>query len=156
LDGCVGQFVDRLKQTPLWEDLLVIILPDHGYRYQGVDETTPIYNHIPMIWVGGAIKEPRHVDAYCNQSDLAATLLGQMGIDHSAYTFSRDVLGSNYSRPFAWHTYNNGVSLFDPTGFMAYDLDVEQTIASAGPDKNRQLRLAQALLQVISHDLIAK
>jgi phosphoglycerol transferase MdoB-like AlkP superfamily enzyme len=154
LDRCVGQFVDSLRKTPAWDDLLLVILPDHGYRYQGVGETTPIYNHIPMIWVGGAVNTPRRIDRFCNQSDLAATLLGQMGLNHADFAFSRDILSRNYHHPMAWHTYNNGVSLFDSTGFMAYDLDVGQTIASEGPDADRQLRLARALLQLVSHHLI--
>lgn len=32
-DECLGKFIDRLKQTPAWKDLLVICLPDHGFYY---------------------------------------------------------------------------------------------------------------------------
>lgn len=156
LDGCIGQLVDSLQATPIWDNLLLVILPDHGYRYKGIDESTRLYNHIPMIWVGGAVKEPRCIEQVCNQSDLAATLLGQLRIDHQVFTFSRDVLSTVYQLPMAWHTYNNGVSLFDSTGFMTYDLDVEQMTAHDGPDAERQLRLARALLQLTSHDLIKK
>lgn len=37
-----------------------------------------------------------------NQADLAATLLGQLGLDHSSFNFSRNVLGSDYTYPFAF------------------------------------------------------
>jgi len=153
LDNCIGTFVDSLRQTPLWKDLLVVILPDHGYRYQGIDETTRLYNHIPMLWVGGAVRSPRRIDHLCNQSDLAATLLGQLHIDHSAYTFSRDILSRSYRHPMAYHTYNNGVTLYDSTGFTAYDLDASQVIAHEGPNAERRLQQAKALLQLTSHDL---
>ena len=157
LDECVGAFVDSLRQTPVWDDLLIVILPDHGIRNQEINETTRLYNHIPMIWVGGAIKEPRQIDRLCNQSDLAATLLGQMQIDHTAYRFSRDVMSSLYQHPMAWHTFNNGVSLFDSTGFMAYDFDAEQFVVGEGEEESaRRLQLAKALLQLSSHDLILK
>lgn len=156
LDRCIGQFIDSLKKMPEWEDLLVIILPDHGYRYQGIDERTRLYNHIPMLWVGGAVKAPRHIQRVCNQSDLAATLLGQLGLDHSAFTFSRDVASPHYQADLAWHTYNNGVSVFDTTGFMAYDLDAQQMVASEGPEAERQLQVARAILQLTSHDLLNK
>ena len=157
LDECVGAFVDSLRQSPVWDDLLVIILPDHGYRHQGVDETTRLYNHIPMLWVGGAVKEPRQIDRLCNQSDLAATLLGQLQIDHSAYRFSRDIVNGDYRRPVAWHTFNNGVALFDSTGFMTYDFDAEHFIVGEGEEESaRRLQLAKALLQLTSHDLIEK
>ena len=156
LDRCVGSFIDSLKQLPLWNNLLVVILPDHGYRYQGIDETTRLYNHIPLIWTGGAVREARKIAAVCNQSDLAATLLGQMGIRHESFTFSRDVLSSSYQNPFAYHTYNNGMTLFDSTGFVAYDLDVEKVIATEGGNEKRQLQQARALLQLTSDDLFRK
>jgi phosphoglycerol transferase MdoB-like AlkP superfamily enzyme len=156
LDQCLGQFIDSLKQLPVWQNTLVVILPDHGYRYKGIDETTRLYNHIPMIWTGGAIRAPRRIAAICNQSDLAATLLGQMGMDHSDFTFSRDVLSSDYLRPFAYHTFNNGVTVIDSSGFTAYDLDAEKVIVSEGEQTKRQLKQAKALLQLTSRDLIQK
>jgi phosphoglycerol transferase MdoB-like AlkP superfamily enzyme len=154
LDRCIGQFIDSLRQTPAWQNLLVVILPDHGYRYQGIDETTRLYNHIPLIWTGGAVSTPRRIHAVCNQSDLAATLLAQMQTDHSAFTFSRNVVGENYVYPFAFHTFNNGMTVIDSTGFVAYDLDAEKTIASEGSNAQQQLQQARALLQLTSHDLI--
>jgi phosphoglycerol transferase MdoB-like AlkP superfamily enzyme len=156
LDRCVGNFIDSLRQMPIWKDLLVIILPDHGYRYKGINETTRLYNHIPLIWVGGAVSKPQRIEAVCNQSDLAATLLGQMGMDHSAFTFSRDVVSRNYQRPFAYHTYNNGMTVYDSTGFVAYDLDAEKVIASEGGHTDSLLQLSRALLQQTTQDLIAK
>ena len=156
MDGCIGAFIDSLRQMPAWDDLLVVLLPDHGYRYKDIDETTRIYNHIPMIWVGGAVDGPRRISRICNQSDLAATLLGQMQVDHGAFTFSRDVVSRDYQRAVAWHTYNNGVSLFDSTGFMVYDLDVDQMIVHEGHHAEDQLRLARALLQLTSHDFKEK
>jgi phosphoglycerol transferase MdoB-like AlkP superfamily enzyme len=153
LDRCIGDFIDALRQTPQWDNLLVVILPDHGFRYQGIDETTRLYNHIPMLWVGGAVSEPQRIDRLCNQSDLAATLLGQMGLPHDDYTFSRDVVSHSHLRPMAYHTYNNGVTLYDSTGFVAYDLDARQVIAHEGPDSARLLRQAKALLQLTAKDL---
>jgi len=156
LDHCIGDFLDSLRLLPLWDNLLVVILPDHGYRYQGIDETTRLYNHIPLIWTGGAILSPKRVTAVCNQSDLAATLLGQMQIDHSAFTFSRDVVSKNYQRPFAFHTYNNGVTLLDSVRFAAYDMDAERMIAHEGDQTDSLLQLSRAILQLTSHDLISR
>ena len=156
LDRCIGDFIDALRQTPQWDNLLVVILPDHGFRYQGIDETTRLYNHIPMLWVGGAVSEPQRIDRLCNQSDLAATLLGQMALSHDDYTFSRDVVSHSHLCPMAYHTYNNGVTLYDSTGFVAYDLDARQVIAHEGPDSARLLRQARALLQLTAKDLKSK
>ena len=53
----------------------------------------PRFYHIPLLWLGGAVKQPMQVDKIMNQTDLAATLLGQLGLEHTAFTFSRNVLG---------------------------------------------------------------
>ena len=87
---------------------------------------------------------------FCNPSDLAATLLGQMGLPHHDYRFSRDVMSPNYTRPFAIHCYNNGFSVVDSTGFTVFDLTGEQTIVG----KNEAaVKLGKAILQTTSNDL---
>ena len=156
LDSCLGTFVDSLRQSPAWDNLLLVVLPDHGYRYRGIDETTRLYNHVPLVWTGGAVREPRTVSRLCNQSDLAATLLGQMGIAHRTFAFSRDIMSRDTLRPMAWHTYNNGVTVFDTTAFVAFDLDAQQVIAREGNETEDLLRRGKALLQLTSHDLKEK
>lgn len=150
LDQCIGGFVDKLKATPQWENLLIVLLPDHGIRYQQIDETDQIRNHIPLVWIGGAVKAPRTISQVCNQSDLVATLLGQMGITHEAFTFSRDVLSANYQKPFAMHCYNNGFSIVDSTSFTVFDLTSEKTIAGSNA---KAVALGKAILQTTSKDL---
>ncbi|MDO5751306.1 MAG: LTA synthase family protein, partial [Rothia sp. (in: high G+C Gram-positive bacteria)] len=105
LDDCIGHFIARLKQSPAWRNTLVILLPDHGINYPvGIEESNPRRSHIPIIWTGGAVKGHKVIDRLCNQSDLAATLLGQLGLDHSYFPLSRDVLSRSYTHPSAAHT----------------------------------------------------
>lgn len=153
LDQCIGRFMAQLRQSPRWQNTLVVMLPDHGINYRDIDETHPVRNHIPMVWVGGAVKQPRRISTLCNQTDLAATLLAQLGISHEAFTFSRDVLSPSYRYPFAYHTYNNGFSLVDSTGMVVYDLNSEKVIVGNASDKERLVRLGKALLQRSSEDL---
>ncbi len=153
LDHCLGRFIRRLQQSPQWDNLLVIILPDHGINRTGEDESSQLKMHIPMLWLGGAVRESRVIDTFCNQTDLAATLLGQLGLPHDEYTFSRDILSQNYTRPFVWHTFNNGFSIADSTGFFVYDLTAEQPLV--GNDEAK-VRLGKAILQETSHDLASK
>lgn len=147
LDQCIGQFIDQLRKSPVWDNTLVIMLPDHGINYKDIDELHPLRNHVPMIWVGGAVKSPRRIESICNQTDLPATLLGQLGISHHEYTFSRDVLSQTYT-PLAIHTYNNGFSMVDSTGFTVYDLNSNQVIAGKG-----DVSIGKAILQAASKDI---
>ncbi|MBE6261261.1 MAG: LTA synthase family protein [Prevotella sp.] len=153
LDGCLGEFISKVRQTPQWDNLLIVLLPDHGYTYFGVDEDHEEHDHVPMLWLGGAIKEPRRIEQICNQTDLPATLLGQMGIAHDDYMFSRDVLSSNYRYPFATHTYNNGITMKDSTGFAVYDLNANRLIVDKSTDGKQLIRKGMAILQTASEHI---
>ena len=150
LDQCIGDFIDKLKATPQWKDLLIVLIPDHGINYKDIDETRQVRNHIPMVWIGGAVKAPKRISRVCSQSDFAATLLGQMGIQHDDYTFSRDVLSQNYTRRFAYHCYNNGFSIVDSAGFTVFDLTSEKTVVGSSTEA---VSLGKAILQTTSNDL---
>jgi phosphoglycerol transferase MdoB-like AlkP superfamily enzyme len=156
LDQCIGRFIDDLRKTAAWKNTLIVILPDHGYRYKGIDEGTRLYNHIPLLWVGGAVRQPVVIDRLCNQSDLAATLLGQLGIRHDDFRFSRDITSNSYRQPMAYHNSTSCVSVYDSTGWMAYDIDANSMITQEGNDSERLLRLSRAILQLTSHDLKEK
>ena len=153
LDECLGNFIDKMKQTPQWDNLLVILLPDHGYSYFGVDETNELHDHVPMLWLGGALRGPRRVEQFCNQTDLPATLLGQMGLPHDDYLFSRDVMSRNYTYPFVVHTYNNGITMKDSTGFAVYDLNVNRIIVDKSTDAQKLIRRGMAILQTASEHI---
>ena len=153
LDACIGDFVEALRKTEVWERTLVVMLPDHGIPYDGLDETTPLKNHIPMIWVGGAVKAPIEIDKVCNQTDLAATLLGQLGLKHDDFRFSRDVLSETYQEPFAINTYDDGYSVYDSTGFVNYDFIGEKIVKSEGGQVTQLMEKAKAVLQAASEEL---
>jgi phosphoglycerol transferase MdoB-like AlkP superfamily enzyme len=156
LDGCIGQLIDRLKKTPQWNDLLIVLLPDHSIDHKGMHELLKDRNRIPMVWLGGAVKEPRQVGQICNQTDLPATLLGQMGIAHDDFRFSRDVLSRNHRHPFAIHTFNNAISMVDSTGFAVYDLDSHKTIVAESPEAEKMVRRGMAILQLATDDIKSK
>ena len=153
LDACIGEFVEALKKTEVWERTLVVMLPDHGITYNGLDETMPLKNHIPMIWVGGAVKAPVEINKVCNQTDLAATLLGQLGLKHDDFRFSRDVLSETYQEPFAINTYDDGYSVYDSTGFVNYDFIGEKIVKSEGGQVPQLMEKAKAVLQAASEEL---
>ena len=156
LDQCIGDFVERLRKTPEWNNLLLIFLPDHSMDFGDCVETVQLRNKIPMVWAGGAVKEPRRIEATCNQTDLVATLLAQMRLPYDKFPWSRDVLSKGYQYPFAVHNYNNGFSLVDSTGYMVYDLDSRKVIANKSSDSPRLVRMGKAILQATTKDLKEK
>ena len=144
-DRCLGKLMAELRKSPMWDNLLVIITSDHGVPY-GQNATLHDHSvtHIPMIWTGGAVARKMKIDRLMNQTDLPATLLGQMGIKHDKFHFSRDVTSATYTYPNAFHVYNSGVTFVDSTGRTTFDLDGERCVV--GNDTQRE-RKAKALLQ---------
>ena len=150
LDLCLGRFIERFRKTEAWSHTLVVIIPDHGIKYKDQDETKEIRSHIPMIWTGGVVDGPQRIDRLCNQSDLAATLLGQLRLKHDDFTFSRDILSPDYTRRFAMHTFPEGFSVVDSTGFNVYDLNSQKQTVGHSQDA---IQLGKAVLQITADDL---
>ena len=144
-DACLGNFVERVRQTPAWDDLLIILIADHAYPYPyGIANSDVLRHRIPMLWLGGAVRRPTVVETYASQSDLAATLLTQLGIDHSDFRFSRDIFDP--ARPkFGYWCFNNGFGMADADGATIFDCTSGRVIS---PDSTAaQLRDGKAMLQ---------
>lgn len=154
-DSCIGSFIDSLKCTSIWDDLLVVFVSDHGFRYpETLLDYSPERFHIPMLWIGGAVESPRRIDTIFSQTDLPAMLLGQMELPHDSYRFSRDILNGEYRHPFAFYTFNNGFSIIDDSGCSVYDNTGGRVIyqrPEAGSE--RRIEYGKAILQTLYDDL---
>ena len=154
-DSCLGAFVEKIKKSEEWKNLLIVCIPDHiAGRYQhNADRTDRRRNQIPLLMLGGAIREPKRIEALCNQTDLAATLLAQLQLPTDEYRFSRNILSPAYSNPFAYHTYNNGVQFIDTTGFSMFDLNSGTAIKEEPADPGHsRINKAKAILQSTYQD----
>jgi len=171
-DSCLGAFIDRLRADQnLWKNLLVVILPDHGTDYPDMNLQMPIRYHIPMVWVGGALRtdtladggaaSPRLIDALGGQPDLSATLLGQLGIHHEDFVFSKDLLHPA-SPHYAFFDYPDGLGMVadvtDATGSttLTYVQDNERDgipLKDSFDPEGKVQRWARAYLQRLMDDM---
>lgn len=145
-DYSISCMIDSLRQLPEWDNLLVIMIPDHGFLYQQSYDD-PGFFRAPMLWTGGAVRKPRRMDILMNQSDIPATLLSQMGIRHDEYPWSRNVLSSSYTYPFVYCNYPAGMLFADNTGTSIYDLDGEAAMLEQPADDGLRILRAKAILQ---------
>lgn len=151
-DEHLGEFVSCLKSNGLWDNTLIIFLADHAMQKypQGFGNSDQIRFHIPMIWIGGAIRQPSVITDYGSQNDLAATLLSQLNINHADYKFSKDMLNPQ-SRKFAFYSFVNGFSMIDSTGIFTFDNDQEKVLKQTG---NKEMeKEAKAFFQMTYIDL---
>lgn len=154
-DHCLGTFIDRLKTLPVWKDLLIVCLPDHGSSSQ-LRVTSPAFYHIPMLWLGGAVKGPQTIHTLMNQSDMPATLLGQMGLNHHDFKYSRNIFSPHYTYPFVYSTFSDGFMFKDSTGVTVVDNVTGKVVFQQPqtPDNEREKK-GKAILQT-SYDQLSE
>lgn len=150
-DECVGKMIDRLKASPAWKDLLVVLVADHGYPYpRTLTYNEPLRHRIPMIWTGGAVAEPRVVEDYAAQIDIAATLLAQLGIAHDDFDYSKDIFAPTPPRKFAYYTFNDGFGVVDASGEAVWDATGDRVVTATNPEL---LDVGRTMLQTTYVDI---
>lgn len=146
-DDCVGKFVSNLRRGGKWENSLVIIVPDHqGCWPRGIDNHDLGHYHIPMIWTGGAVSSPEEIKTIGSQQDIAATLLGQLGIEHNDMIFSKDLLCPNIPH-FAFFTVNDLFGMITANNTIIYENKSGKTAVDEGTVKGENLSKGKAYLQ---------
>ena len=150
-DHCIGQFIERFRKTPQWKNTLVVLLPDHGIAYPKEGERfSPRFFRIPIIWTGGAVSRPYTMEKIMNQTDLAATLLAQLGLGHTQFAFSRNVLSESYVYPFAFYSFVNGFGYLDNTGVSVYDNASNKVFFNVAPEGDSlRVQRGKAILQTL-------
>lgn len=154
-DYCLGRFIDKLKKSPAWDNLLLICVADHGFCYSHeTNSTQPVSFHIPMIFAGGAVVGHKAFDMIMNQSDFPAILLAQMGINHNDFIFSRNVLSDEYDYPFAMYSFIDGFGFVDESGVTVYDNNSESVVYSENQDvSGKRLNSGKTIIQSMYRDL---
>ena len=150
-DECVGKMIDRLKASPAWKDLLVVLVADHGYPYpRTLTYNEPLRHRIPMIWTGGAVARPRAVEDYAAQIDIAATLLAQLGVAHDDFDYSKDIFAPPPPRKFAYYTFNDGFGVVDASGEAVWDATADRAVTATNPEL---LDVGRTMLQTTYTDI---
>ena len=150
-DECVGRMIERWKASPAWDDLLVVLVADHGFPYpKSLVYNEPLRHRIPMIWTGGALATPpRAVDEYASQIDLCATLLGQLGIAHDDFEYSKDIFAPALPK-FAYYAFNEGFGVVDASGHVVYDAAAGRVLDETAPGL---LDIGRTMLQTTYVDI---
>lgn len=151
-DSCVGDFVKQFKETPMWKNTLIVLVPDHLGSYPRQMENPSEGHTVPLIFIGGAVKEPRMVDTYASQIDIAATLLSQLGLPHDDFTFSKNILNPNAPH-FAYFTEPTLFGMLTPENQLVYNLDANAVQVDEGTQKGANLEKGKAFLQKLYDDL---
>jgi hypothetical protein len=100
---------------------------DHGTRFGNVEVWDLPKFKIYMLITGGAlITEPFIFNQPADQSDISASLLEAMNIDHSEFIFSENMF-AKYT-PNAFYVFNHGYAFIKGPRWAIYDLNTDDFV----------------------------
>ena len=117
-DASIRDFMAEAARQPWFDETLFVFLGDHG-KLVGTPEceSPESCNHIPLMIYGKGI-EPRVVDDFGGQVDLAPTLLGLLNISYVQNNFGVDLLREK--RPCMFFTADNLIGARDSSRLYIY------------------------------------
>jgi len=152
-DESIYQFVRKAEQQPWWDSTLMIVIADHGHPM--LEPSNRIDNfHIPMLWLGGALKKKGVVETVGSQVDLAATLTAAIGKSGGAFPFSKNIFSS--AKPWAYYSFNNGFGMVRDSDALVFDNVGRQVILQRGKPDSLLLRGGKAMQQYSFEDYIRR
>jgi len=155
-DKYLGEFIAYCKQQPWWDNTLIIITADHGHRLPDkIDSRIREKFHIPLLWLGGAIKKDTVVNRYAGHTDIANTLLAQLDKPSDDFIFSKDIFG-NHTKNFAQYVFIDGYGYLDPEHYIVYDNPGKIYFHKEGVKKEEDTYYGRAYLQTLFLDYNSK
>lgn len=154
-DSVVGSLIRQYSKLPRWKNTLVVLVPDHvgGYK-EHLDNFDRSRYQIPLILTGGAIARPMKVALIGSQNDIAATLLGQLGIQHKDFLFSKNMM-SDATPKFAFFDVPDAFGVVSEENSIIFDNKTKKAVYDKGK-KGYNLKRGQAYLQKLYDDIASK
>lgn len=154
-DSVMGAIVREYHKLPRWKNTLIVFVPDHVGSYkENLNDHDRSRYQIPLILAGGAISRPMKVGIIGSQQDIAATLLGQLGVEHREFTFSKNMM-SDATPKFAFFAVNDAFGVVSEENSLIYDNRAKRIVYDKG-EKGFNLKRGQAYLQKLYDDLARK
>lgn len=148
-DSCLGVFYDHFKNSPFWDNTLLILLPDHARPYpSSMSNQEEGRYKAPLIWAGGALKKHGVCESIGSQIDLGTTLLSQFGVDSIPFKFGKNMFSSKAPK-YAFYAFNNGFGFVDSSGVSIFDCDGQMIIREDDPLNTEK---GKAYLQLLMED----
>lgn len=165
-DSCIGDFIRRAKKEPWYSSTLFVFISDHSHNSpKNYAFTSPPYRRIPLVFFGEVIdtcyRGMQNVRTV-SQTDLASSLLAQLGIDYSDFKYSNNVFNPS-SKYFAYYSFEEGFGFVIDDAWITWDIKGPATfyrnensgkmnINPRTQDSLYLLKNGQSILQTLSFD----
>lgn len=159
-DSSMAIFIREAEKRPWWDSTLIIIVPDHGHRLPVIDITSDQYreqtHYIPMLWLGGALRTRGiRVHNLGDHTDLAPTLLAQLGLPHADFLWGQDMFAPGRT-PFAYYTFNDGFGYITERGGLMWDNVGKRVLRTFGTTDSLDIHAGAALQQLFVGDFVSR
>jgi len=159
-DESLELFFAKAKKQDWYKNTLFILVADHSHNtYRHWEISQKEYRHIPMMFLGGALKEEykgKTYDKICSQTDLTKTLLNQLGFGSKEFKWSKDLFNP-YTPQFAYFELNQGFGWIKDDGYLSYDKFNKRFFHKTYTDSlllQKRLVEGQSYLQVLFQEYI--
>ncbi len=124
-DSCINAYLNNAKKTDWYKNTLFVFIADHGHLLpkNNHDIYEPERYRIPLLLYGEVIKDAyrgKAMDQTGSQTDVVATILGQLNIDAKDFIWSKNLLNP-YTKPFAFFSWDNGMGFIDNKQCVTFD-----------------------------------
>jgi phosphoglycerol transferase MdoB-like AlkP superfamily enzyme len=161
-DRQLGKFFADVKREKWYDSTIFILVADHSHGTPAEHPyESPEFYHIPLLICGGALKEEFMGVKNArlgSQTDIASTLLHQLGYGSSSYRWSKDLMNP-YTKQFAFYTFDVGFGFVDTSGVVIHnDRFPTQNRNSAPTDEARSAlyKKGAAMMQALMNDFLSK
>jgi phosphoglycerol transferase MdoB-like AlkP superfamily enzyme len=90
-DWAFGNFIDRAKSHPWFDNTVFIFVGDHGPRVNGAAQVPVPSYRVPLLFYSPKYIKPGRVATLGSSADMIPTLLGLMGISYDSPFFGVDL-----------------------------------------------------------------
>lgn len=90
-DWAFGDFIERARSHPWFDDTVFIFVGDHGPRITGAEEVPVRGFRVPLLFYAPRHIPPARLDTLASSLDVAPTLLGLLGLSYDSPFFGLDL-----------------------------------------------------------------
>jgi len=144
-DRSLEQFLEEARKQDWWDNTLVIILGNHGHKWPETGSKVDNFK-VPMIWTGGLVKNGFTVKHVYSQLDVAATVLGQLGIPSREFGWSKNIFDKG-THPWAFFVFNDGFGYVNDRTPVLFDNVGRLVMDNPEAARSKELEAGKALMQ---------
>ena len=156
-DWALGKFIAAAKKQTWWANTLLVLVADHGHTLPGNDAVdVPSKFRIPLLLLGGALTvKDTVVTTIGSQTDVAPTLLQQLGLPTDQFAWGKNLLDPN-AASFAFFVFNDGFGLVTPQGVVTVDNVSKRPTRRDATVPEKQVEQGKAYMQTSFADFLRK